>query len=205
MPASNGYVTNAEARLRGGFERIPDTTLDALIEAASRAIDEHCGRRFYLDAEPSARTFVCRDRQILDLAGQDIGLTAGVIVKTGPGDGTFPTTHAAGTWQLEPVGGIVGGIEGHAYTRVRALTFALPVDVLGRPCVQITARWGWPDVPRTVQHICHDLVRRATFQETGLQSESTGSYQVAYDFVGLRNLLNDGQKALLAPYARVLA
>lgn len=124
-----------------------DTTRDDLLNkalaSASRGIDEACGRRFYLDAAVSARTFnpdgrvVCGDagaRLLLD----DIGDASGLVVETGPLGGPW-----AAVTDYEP------GPD-NALARGRPVTSLLRSGTSwGTPTtrVRVTARWGWPAIP----------------------------------------------------------
>lgn len=203
MAATHGYVTSELIRARGGFDAVDTATLDAAITAASRVIDQHCARRFWADDTATARVYEAEE--FYELTVDDFHTTTGLVVKTDDdNDGTFETTWTRDTdFYLEPVNGIRDGIEGWPYYEIEGLrTRAFPT-VGWRPRVQVTAKWGWAAVPDVVELVCVDLVRRALFQEQGIQAESAGSYQVSYDFVGLRSLLSDGHRSLLAPYRKI--
>lgn len=114
-----------------------DTALTAALDSASRYIDEHCGRRFYLDAEASARTYVAdlspaRTAILVD----DIGALDGLAVETGgtalTGYRTFPSDAIV---QEYPIIALVadGGW-----------------SAKGTRTVTVTARWGWPTIPGPV-------------------------------------------------------
>jgi hypothetical protein len=203
VAAVNGYVTNTALRARGGFDAIPDSTLDDAITAASRVIDQHCARRFWADTTATAREYAATRAWELDV--DDFHTTTDLVVKTDDdNNGAFETTWTLNTdYILKPRNGIVDGIEGWPYLRVVRLANRSFPTAGPRSRVQVTAKWGWAAVPAVVEHVCVDLVRRALFADTGIQSEQTGSYQVAYDFVGLRQLVSDGHRALLAPYRKV--
>ncbi|MDT0306868.1 phage gp6-like head-tail connector protein [Streptomyces sp. DSM 44917] len=128
-----------------------DTTADAALNraltAASRSIDRTCGRRFWLDPAPVARTYRLRGRLLCEDDGEllltdDIGSATGLVVETGSGS---TWTTAAG-WETapenaavegRPVTGLLrtGGTWGWDHTSAR---------------VRVTARWGWPQVPDEV-------------------------------------------------------
>lgn len=131
-----------------------DDLLSAAIRAASRGIDRNCGRRFYLDPTPSARTYIPTDRVIREDTGgllafgasellivDDIGSTDGLIVETGVAGGDFT---AVTDFEVLPE---------------NALAKGLPLTGLLRTAgywgyrtsrVRVTARWGWPQVPDEV-------------------------------------------------------
>lgn len=122
-----------------------DDLLTAALSAASRGIDETCGRRFYLDATASARTYTLADRVMCDEAGErllidDIGDETGLLVETGA-SGSFTE------------------LSGYETAPDNALAVGRPVTSLRRPSgrwgggttrVRVTARWGWPAVPDEV-------------------------------------------------------
>lgn len=124
-----------------------DELLDTALAAASRYIDRHCGRRFWLDETATARVInplrrVFRDDDGEHLLVKDIGDADGLVVQVG----------------RDP-----------AWTTITSLVEAEPTDALdeGRPItsllrvnaywnagagqrVRVTARWGWPQVPDQV-------------------------------------------------------
>ncbi|MEV3995809.1 phage gp6-like head-tail connector protein [Streptomyces halstedii] len=115
--------------------------LQRALTSASRSIDKTCGRRFWLDPEPVARTYRLAGRTVSEPDGDvllvdDIG-GPDITVRTGSGDSWFPTT-------------------GHETVPDNALAVGRPVTGLLRPAgtwgygrgrVQVTARFGWPVVP----------------------------------------------------------
>lgn len=136
-----------------------DEVMEAAINAASRAVDNYCQRRFWLDGSLVARTFIPQSLTLLEF-GDDIGSTSGLILATdASGDGSFETTWAAGDYQLLPVNAPYAWPEAKPWTEVRAVgskTFPWLVNTwltrLDR--VQITAKWGWPAVPDAVGYAC---------------------------------------------------
>lgn len=160
---NNTYATVADlsAYLPGSTS---NTTLASLsLNTASRWIENHCDRKFWLDPNPLAKTFVADSRYQLDLRNipfADIATTTGLVIKTdASGDGTFETTWTTADYELLPVNAPYTGSEANPWTGVRAvgtLTFPLPyTGLLARADrVQITAKWGWPAVPSAVQQAC---------------------------------------------------
>ncbi|KJS60694.1 hypothetical protein VM95_19760 [Streptomyces rubellomurinus] len=126
-----------------------DTTRDSLLakalSAAARSIDASCGRRFYLDAAATARTYNPNGRVLAADGGErlivdDLGDTAGLLVEAGTG----------GVWTA---------ITGYETGPDNALVRGRPVTALVMPAgtwgsgstrVRVTARWGWPAVPDDV-------------------------------------------------------
>jgi hypothetical protein len=153
---TNGYTSLTLIKAYLGISvSTYDTQLEMAVNAASRSIDNYCQRRFWLDTNAVARTFIPRYLNELDF-GDDIGTTTDLVVKTdASGDGTFETTLAATDYQLLPVNAAYAFPEAEPWTGLRAVgtkTFPWLVNTwltrLDR--VQITARWGWPAVPDAV-------------------------------------------------------
>jgi hypothetical protein len=130
MAITNGYATLTQIK---NYMSISDNTdndlLEDLIESASRSIDRIANRRFYLDANASARLyraysdiFVYQD-YILD------PLTAPSLSRPYTQLTMVSNTE---TWPIFP-GLTQNGL---------------------RPGVQVTAKWGWPSVPDDINMAC---------------------------------------------------
>jgi hypothetical protein len=151
---TNAYCT--EEQLREQFDDdgsiLPSNILERAINATSRSIDEHCHRRFWQDPTAVARTYSpeFRDRAWVD----DISTTTGLIVQTGSGDGTFDTAWILGSdFRLEPRNASANG-GAYAWTRIVALNgrqFTIS-DTL--ETLQVTARFGWSEIPPGVEQAC---------------------------------------------------
>ncbi|MFD4551413.1 phage gp6-like head-tail connector protein [Streptomyces sp. NPDC058466] len=127
----------------GTTDTARDDLLTAAIAAASRLIDRNTGRRFYLDAAVSQRTYKPDGRALRKNDGEllivdDIGSLTGLIVEVGSVGGTYTaitdyeTTPENATPRGLPVTGLLrtAGTWGRGTSRVR-----------------VTAKWGWPAVP----------------------------------------------------------
>lgn len=159
MAVVNGYASLAQLR-----EHYADTTnltaalLERAINAASRAIDRYCGRRFWLDAAVTTRVYRPQDPYEVEI--DDIGTSTGVIIKTDTtGDATWATTWDAADYQLEPLNSevVAAGdtVTPYAWWRIAAIddkTF--PVVTSRRTTLQITAKFGWSSVPVDVEEAC---------------------------------------------------
>lgn len=123
--------------------------LSAVITAVSRAIDNHCGQFFYDTATTSARTFSATTPAWLTV--HPFSTTTGLLVATGT-DGTFDTSWTITTdFVVKPDSGYTASGQTVAYNRLNAVgSKGFPVDP-ARPCVQVTARWGWAAVPDAVK------------------------------------------------------
>ncbi|MGW4852218.1 phage gp6-like head-tail connector protein [Streptomyces sp. NPDC004288] len=118
-----------------------DMLLAAALTASSRGIERACGRRFWLDAEPTTRTFRTVGRTVHQADGElllldDIG-SANVVVEVGSGTSyttvtDYETSPDNALADGRPITGLlrVLGSWGMATTRVR-----------------VTTRFGWPADP----------------------------------------------------------
>ncbi len=156
--ATGDYIVLADLKAYLGLTVTTyDTFLATVITSASRAIDQYCQRKFWLDSVVVARTFVPDTLLDLDLGpGNDIGSTAGLIVATDPsGTGNFTVVWNTTDYQLLPQNAPSASPEAKPWTALRAVgtkTFPWLINTwlthLDR--IQVTARWGWPAVPADV-------------------------------------------------------
>lgn len=155
----HAYATVDDLRehLGDSKQNLPENLLNRALNAASRAVDNHCWRRFWQDETPTTRTvkagYDCND---LWLTGRDdISTTTGLAVATWDGSGYGTTWTQDTDYQLWPYdantdGSIYGGwsrLEGLGTIDFRVPTVRAKVY---RP-VQITARWGWSFIPDEVE------------------------------------------------------
>jgi hypothetical protein len=145
-----------------------DFELILAVDAASRSIDEVCGRYFWRGTD--TRTYVPSSiyRQDID----DLAVTAGLTVKLDrDGDGIFEETWALGTdYQLEvsPWGyntaakGEQWPYTGFSIIGPKYIPIVWPWSHQDR--IQVTGVFGWPAVPSTVKQAAliaaADLFRR---------------------------------------------
>lgn len=202
MAITNGYTTQALVKTRLGIgDTADDTAIDAAATAASRLIDSHCRRRFYADGAATARVFYAeqdwRGRSVV--AVDDISTSTGLVVKTDTSDdATFDTTWAASDYQLEPLNGVVDGLEGWPYTRIVAVE-ARRFPMSGkRARVEVTADWGWAAVPAAVSEACLILSARL-FQ----RKDSPLGFAAGGEFEAVRlSRIDADVPGLLAPFVR---
>lgn len=169
MAISNGYTTVATFQSYTGMSTITaDETvnIEKAIESASRSIDRMTNRRFWADANATARQYRATD--FYRLFVDDISSTTGLIVKTDTGgDGTFETTLTLNTdYILDPVNAPQLERPFTIVTMVGTRLFPSPVNL--RPGVQVTAKFGWYNgtPPDDIEEAClilsTDLVKRAS-------------------------------------------
>ncbi len=137
---ANEYAELSELRSMRGItdgNTDQDGDLQRALTRASRAIDDRTGRRFYADADASARTYRTAGR----LAAADgrwllvVDDIADTSITVELGDGTAWTAHT--DYELDPENAIARG---------RAVT-GLARASWPASRVRVTARWGWPAVP----------------------------------------------------------
>lgn len=179
MAITNGYCDLPELREWLGLEDpLDDKILERAANAASRAIDKYCGRIFYKPSESvAARVYVADDP--LELVVHDFSTTAGLIVKTDDNaDGTFETTWSStgspADYQAEPL----VRENGYPYTRIVAIDDkGFPVS-RHRALVEITALWGWAEVPDDVEQAC--LIKAARL----IKRRETSTGVIGFDGIG---------------------
>lgn len=179
------YLTSADLKntLELTGETFADDDIALAITSASRAIDNVCNRRFFLDADDtSVRYYTPRSRRLLEI--DDAVVVASVMIDT-DGDGTFDFTWTENTdYVLEPLN---SEIDGEPYTAIRRRKtghYQFPVGV--ERGVKITGQFGWADVPSEVTSAAGILAgrlmrraREAPFGVIGFGMDSSNAVQLA--------------------------
>ena len=151
MTIINGYCTLADLKsVLRIVDNVDDVALEARIDEASRSIDDYCDRRFYKDANATARIYHAPSGDYV--LTDDIATASGLVVKIDSGkDGSYATTLTANQYQLEPLNAVSRGVSINRIMAIPAGTF----PTMGMPApIQITAVWGWPSVPTPVKSAC---------------------------------------------------
>jgi hypothetical protein len=201
---TNGYCTQAQVKNAVGIEdAVDDTLIDAAINAASRQIDAHCGRRFWQDSTVKTREFYadCSSEVFVG----DISTTTGLLVDLDEADtGAFGTSLTISThFVLLPLNA-ADETPVWPYTHIRLVdgAYTFPMSSSGRPGLRVTAKFGWPAVPDDVTQACI-LQARTLFKAPATQF---GAFQVGVDgFSRQIRPIDPVAGALLAPYVRVEA
>jgi hypothetical protein len=147
------YATLEELREWFGDEsaRLDPGQLHRTLASVSRAIDRHCGRRFWRDNTATARTFRAEEPGLVWTG--DFWSAAGLIVEADPaGNGVWSQVWDAGDYQLEPLNAAadLGSDGAFAWWQIAAVgSDAFPVFPR-RVGVRVTAKWGWSAVPDQV-------------------------------------------------------
>lgn len=169
MAITNGYTTLAAFQAYANMSTITaeeETTIEQAIEAASRTIDRIANRRFFIDAEPTARLYRTTDFYVLFV--DDIGDPDGIEVAfDADGNGNYTDVQTLNTdYILDPVTSEQKNLPFTQITLVGSTTFPLPIN--RRPQVQVTAKYGWylgeppDDVVEATLILSADYVKRAS-------------------------------------------
>ncbi len=148
------YASLADLRAWLGVgDSVDDAEYDTVLASASRSVSSHCKQSFEGDTEATARRFFADTWQIVRLTNSVIGDTTDMVVKTDPTDaGTYGTTITDYlTLPLDGVGN--DGTTGWPITALQIYGAGAywPSSRYGRPLVQVTAKWGWAEVPEQVK------------------------------------------------------
>jgi hypothetical protein len=119
------------------------------VNAASRAIDELCNRRFYQDPDSAQARYYTPDSPVLLEIDDLVQITS--VQSDDNGDGTFENTWTLNTdYLLEPFNA-PADLEPQPYRWIRAHPlghFTLPPWPRS---VQVTGMFGWPEIPATIE------------------------------------------------------
>jgi hypothetical protein len=150
MAWAPSYTTAEEL---AAFVRVNDSAdarLVLSISAASRTVDQHCGRQFGQVAAPEVRYYRPRwDRAarqwVVDV--DDVMTQTGMVVEV--------DTAGDRTWSAEVDDYVVtpynAAAKARPWTQIRVLPGAAVQPPAGVE-VKVTARWGWTEVPAPVEY-----------------------------------------------------
>lgn len=134
---------NDLATFRGIGDNIDDDRFTLAAAAASKAVQEYCGRTFDVPGESDEAT--ARVFRPMDGCRCPIDDAVSVeLVEVGSGIGSFTELE---DFVLEPLNGLRQGQE-WPYMTVVAATRRFRVCTV--PSVRVTAQWGWQSVPEDV-------------------------------------------------------
>lgn len=196
MPLTNGYATLAALKERlGTVPAEHDALLENLITAASRAIDDHTGRRFY--AATDTRYYTATNAYCLDLA--DDLRTVTTLKTDEDGDRTYEITwDSADDYYLAPYN---AATDGRPYSSIEVDRvngdYTFPSTVRG---IQIVGSFGYNATgsqPAPVEQACLRLCERYYHLHTAPLGVSGSSE------LGVVRIQSDRDVAdLLWPYRR---
>ena len=153
MTIVNGYIDLTGFRSRymiGDTDTSRDTTIENIIEAVSREVDNWCGRVFYSTTDDETRVFTAQTHRAVYPWDDILSITT--LKTDSDDDGIFEQTWAASDYVIHPVGRTPGTwIE----TSGRGAMLRFPPY---RNAVQITGKFGYcqlADVPKPIQEACY--------------------------------------------------
>lgn len=141
-----------------------DDALQSALESATAEIERHCNRQFNKATSATPRVYAPTNYRTVEV--DDFHTTTGLVVKLDTnGDGGFATTVSASDYEASPLNGVVDGQPGWPYYKLRLLgANRIPCSYNGRQGrVQVTAQWGWSEVPAPVKQACL-IMAAETFQ-----------------------------------------
>lgn len=189
MTATTDYLTLAELK---GALKIPtgtgnDAELVRAIASASRQIDEYCSDQFFL-SDAYAKTF--RAEWLDELLVGSFATDEDVVVKFDlDDDGVFEFTVPSTDWQADPVdrdpsrpfntinllsGTFPGAFRVHPGRNYYAYNNVAYYLGSRRARVQVTAQWGWPEVPPQVVQACQ-IMSVANFKSKDMTGTTAGT------------------------------
>jgi hypothetical protein len=156
MALGDNYATTAELKVR---LNIPATNtdyeadLDDALNSASREIERFTNRQYNKITVAAAREFEpfsCDYTWVTDFYS-----TTGLVIKIDENfDGTFERTLTTAEYELYPRNGEEFGVTGFPFYKIftaNGVMFPISPRAERRGTVQITALWGWADVPPQVK------------------------------------------------------
>ena len=142
---SNLYATVAQLKTRLSItDTTDDTTLGMNLDGICRAIDEHCGWRFWRDATATTRYYTAEHDDTLFI---DPLVSVTSIATDTDGDGTYTTTWATTDYRLMPVN---AAADNWPYTWIKIKSGGSYDFVSYDAGVRIVGVFGWPAVPSQV-------------------------------------------------------
>lgn len=159
MTITNGYITLAEAK---AAERLNisstsyDTSLEQAVEAVSRAIDNECGRFFYVESSDSTAYYTPMSEKYVDIRDYSAVTT---VSTDDSGDRTYNTWTVDSDYDLWPYN---AALDSKPYMRIdiapRGNKHFYPFIPKG---VKVVGKRGWPAVPRPIHEACILWLMRA--------------------------------------------
>jgi hypothetical protein len=155
MAITNGYTTLAAVRYHLGFTNASDTSADtyieAVVEAASREIDEYCNRRFYVSTSDEERYFTAMDHDICFT--DDIQSITSIEIDDDD-DRTYAVELASTDYDAYPINYALSGSPILWLETAPNADYNFPKVAKG---IKITGKFGYcaiANVPRQVSEAC---------------------------------------------------
>ncbi|MGA0894137.1 MAG: hypothetical protein ACO3S5_05895 [Ilumatobacteraceae bacterium] len=188
------YVSLADFKswVRNELGTADDPILQAGLDAAEVAINEHCGRNFNVAAGGSGRNFVPESPRLV-IIDDCISVTS--VAENG-------ATIAASGYQLEPLNGRRPSGMQVPYDQIRRIYGDWYIDATdeGRATLHIHANWGWAATPAPVIEATKILAK-----DILMQRDTRNGVAAFGEFGSLRVRLNPYVEELLKPFVKETA
>ena len=148
MAITNGYATLKQVKERLGIEDTKDDIeLEGVIEAMSRWIDDHLGRRFYAATDTRYYTPTNGDYIIVD----DL-LSVTTLKTDSDGNGVYESTWSTSDYRLAPRNALTDGEPYRIVRRAPQGSYYFPTVA---DAVQIVGSFGYSSTtPKAIQEAC---------------------------------------------------
>lgn len=199
MPWQPDYATVAELRsfVTRSASTVDDTELQFAVTAASRVVDEFCGRQFGQVSPVEARLYTAfwdrrRARWLIDT--DDISSSTGLLVSVDDNDDQV-FDRSITDFRLWPFN---NDERARPWTRIIVNPDSTFQPSVAEGAVQVTALWGWTAVPTAVKQATLIEANRI-FQRRVSPFGIAGSPETGSELRLLRSVDVDAQK-ILRPY-----
>jgi len=176
MAIGDSYVTPAELKDYMSYQgSAQDARMTSVCAAVSREIEDWCHRQFNQAAAATARIYEPLDS--CKVFVDDFFTTSGLVIASDDNDdGVFENTWTAADYQLRPLNGLRNGLPGWPFWEIRAVGFSKRFYYTRHASVQVTAQWGWSDIPAPVKEAAL-MLAADTFQTKDSRFGIAGSDQ----------------------------
>jgi hypothetical protein len=185
------YVLLADFKswVRNELGTAEDSILQAGLDAAVVAVNEHCGRSFTVAGAASARSFVPESYRLVII---DDCTSVTSVVENG-------AAVAASGYQLEPLNGRRPSGLAVPYDQIRRIYGDWYIDASdeGRATLVVTAAWGWAATPAPVIEATKILAK-----DILMQRDTRNGVAAFGEFGSLRVRLNPYVEELLKPFVK---
>jgi hypothetical protein len=157
------YCTSSELKsAQQNTTSSSDAEISVAITAASRVIDQWCGRQFGVLSTAAPRYYKASWDEVMCqyvIWIDDLQTTTNLVVKTNDErDGSYSNTLVLDTdFSLYPRNAVADGRPWTMIGGLRNSDYRLPVWQDG---IEVTAKWGWTAVPTVVKQACLILANR---------------------------------------------
>lgn len=168
-----------------------DAGIEMALDAASRQVEQYCGRQFNKQDFATPREFEVTGSRI---ATDDFWTSDLFSIEQVAAYDVVQGEAFTDAYNLYPRNGVVDGSPGWPYYGVEFGPYQ-PIHFLRGQYVSVTAKWGWAAVPPTVKQatliIANQLLRLsdAPLGVTGMEGQSGGMIRVR-DIPQVASLLN---------------